>query len=230
MPIAFVDSTTTGVGDSLVSSINVPVPTGTAANHIALLALEQWESTNPTVTWPSGFTQITQVVSGSQKLKAAWKRLTGADTGNYTPSWTGSQWTVGHCVLFSGCKTSGDPIGVNFNTATATGTGTPSTAVTVGYTAPGLVHFVANENSALQTTPPSIGGNAMTETEDSNYLHSNYLLPAGTGTFTASGGVLAASTLQLALLIALEPDGGAAAVSDSLRREKQMRLGALLQM
>lgn len=229
MAIAYVDSTTTGVGDSLVSSINVPVPTGTAANHIAVLTLEQWESSNPAVTWPSGFSQFAQVVSGSQKLKAAWKRLTGADSGNYAPSWTGTQWTVGHCVLMSGCKTTGDPIGANFNTATGTGTAIPVTSLTVGFV-PGLLHFVANENAALQTTPPSIGGIAMTEVEDSNYLHSNYRLPAGSGSFTTSGGVLAASTLQLALLVALEPDGGAAATSDPLRREKQSRLGALLQM
>lgn len=228
MAVAYVDSTSTGASDSFVSTVNVPVPTGTAANHVAVLALEQWESANPTVTWPSGFIQVTQVVSGSQKLKAAWKRLTGADAGNYTASWTGSQWTVGHCVLMSGCKTTGDPIGANFNPATATGTAIPATSLTVGFV-PGLLHFVANENSALQTTPPSIGV-AMTEVEDSNYLHSNYLIPAASGTFTTSGGVLAASTLQLALLLALEPDGGAAVTSDPVRREKQTRLGALLQM
>ena len=125
----------------------------------------------------------------------------------------------------TGAKTTGDPIGANTNTATGTGTGTPTTSLTVGFI-PGLVHFVANENSALQTTPPT----SFTEVQDSNYLHTNYRLPGTSGSFSAPSGVLAASTLQLVVLIAIEPEGGAIATSDALKRDKQMRLGALLQM
>lgn len=203
MAVAYRSSTSTGVSDSLVSSINVPVPSGAASNDIALVALEMWESTNPTVTAPSGFTLITTVVSGSQKLKVFWKRLTGSDTGNYAFSWSGSQWTIGHCILFTGAKTSGDPIGTNWNTATsASGTSVPSTSVTVAFQ-PGLCHFCANENSATHTAPTNF-----TEVQESNYLSTNYRIPGSTGTFTASGGTLSASTLSLAFLAALEPAGG----------------------
>lgn len=205
MAVAFRSSgSSTGDGsDSFVSSVSIGVPLGAAANDIAVVGIEMWEAGNPTVTPPSGFTLLTSVVSGSQKLKVFWKRLAGADTGFYTFSWTGSQWTIGNCLLFSGCKTSGDPIGSNFDTAiSASGTGVPSTSVTVAF-APAFAHFVANENSGLKTPPTGF-----TETRDSFYLEASYLAPGSSGTTTASGGTLGASTLSLAALIAIEPDSG----------------------
>ncbi|MFI7678577.1 hypothetical protein [Actinophytocola sp. NPDC049390] len=211
MAVGYRSASSTGVSDNLVSSINVPVPSGAASGDVALVALGMWEIGNPTVTAPSGFTLLTTVLSGSQKLKIFWKRLTGADTGNYTFSWSGSQWTIGHAALFTGVLASGDPIGSNFNSATAaSGTTIPSTSVTVAG-AHGLAHFVANENSATHTPPTNF-----TEVGESNYLASNYRLPGASGTYTASGGTLSASTLSLALLLALEPAaGGGGTVSGS---------------
>lgn len=201
MAVGYRSSSSTGLNDALASSVNVPVPSGAASGDIALVAVEQWEVANPTVTPPSGFTQLAQVVSGSQKLKVFWKRLTGADTGTYAFTWTGSQWNLGHCVLLTGAIASGDPIGAAFNTATATSTAIPVTTVTVAFQ-PGLAHFVANENSGTQTAPASF-----TEVQDSNYLHSNYRIPGSTGTFATSGGSLTASTLMLVVLLAVEPAG-----------------------
>lgn len=211
MAVGFRNSSRGGVNDSFASSASTAVPSGAAADDIALLCLEQWESTNPTVTWPSGFTQFIQVVSGSQKLKCAWKRLTGADGGNYTASWTGSQWSLMHCVLMTGAKTSGDPV-TQFNTTSATNTTTPSLTVAGLSFVPGMVHFVCNENSASGTPPTGY-----TETQDSNYVHSNYLISGSTGDHTASGGSLSTSTLQLVALIAVEPPA-AGATSMPLRR------------
>lgn len=222
MAVAFRSSSSTGAADAFVSTINVPVPSGAASGDIALVGLEQWESTNPTVTPPAGFTSVTTVVSGSQKLKMWWKRLTGADTGNYTFTWTGSQWSLGHCILLTGGLAAGDPIGSNFNTATATSTTIPTTTVTVGFE-PGLVHFVANENSASATPPTNF-----TETQDSQYLHTNYRIPASTGTFTAPSGTISTSSLILAALMAVEPAGGAAATSPPPRR--RLAVGALLDL
>lgn len=227
MAVGYRNSSSTGVTDSEISSVNVPVPSGAASLDVAVVALERWDAGNPAITPPSGFTQFVDLTdAGGEKLHCFWKRLSGADTGSYTFSWTGAQWTIGHCVLVTGAKTSGDPIGANFNTASvASGTSEPTTSVTVGFQ-PFLLHYVANENTALQTTPPT----NFTEVQDSNYLHANYRIPGSTGSFSAASGVLAASTLQHVALIAIEPDAGAAATSDPLRREKQMHLGALLQM
>lgn len=198
MSVSYRSSSSSGANDAFVTSINIPVPSGAASGDIALLELEQWESANPTVTWPSGFTQVVNLVSGSSKLKAAWKRLSAADTGNYTPTWTGSQWSLGHCVLIPGALASGDPIEAT-NTATATSTTIPTTSVTIA-TLAFLAHFVSNENSATATPPTSF-----TEVQDSNYLHSNYRIPGSTGTFTAPSGTLSASTLALAALVAVKP-------------------------
>lgn len=202
MAVGYRSSSSTGVGDNLTSSVAVPVPAGATANDIAVVAIEQWEAGNPTVTAPAGFTALTPVVSGSLKLKVFWKRLTGADAGDYTFTWSGAQWNQGQCILFTGVKTSGDPIGVNVNTATsASGTTVPSTSVTVAFQ-PGLGHFVANDGSATKTPATSF-----TEVQEGNYLASGYRIPGSTGTFSASGGTLSVSAPSMALLLALEPAG-----------------------
>lgn len=201
MAVAFVASSQTGTSDAFVTSLAVPVPTGAAANHIAVVAIEQWEGGNPTVTPPSGFTALTPVVSGNQKLKLFWKRLTGSDTGDYTFTWTGSQWSMGHCVLISGGVTTGDPVEA-VNTATATSTSVPSTTAS-STDEPFLGHFIANENAASSTPPTNY-----TETRDGDYLKSNYRIPATTGSHTASGGTLSTSTLMLVELVIIKPDLG----------------------
>lgn len=212
MAVAFRSSSTTGTSDAFVTSLNVPVPSGAASGDIALLAIEQWESANPTVTWPSGFTQVINQVSGSQKLRVAWKRLTAADTGNYTPTWTGSQWSQGQCILLTGGKASGDPIGSNTVTGSATSTSVPSLSTGSLTFEPFLAHYVANENSATGTPPTSF-----TETQEANYLKSNYRVPGTTGVQTAAGGTISTSSLLLCCLVAVEPEpaGGPATITGS---------------
>lgn len=208
MGVAFRSSSTTGTSDAEVASIAVPVPAGAAANDIALVAIEQWQSTstNPTVTPPAGFTQIVDINldadQGWQRLKVFWKRLSGADSGSYTFTWTGAQWSQGQAMLITGAKTTGDPIGANVNTATAAAptTSTPTTTLSGLTFQPFLANFVANESSSTQTPPTSF-----TETQEANYLKSNYRIPGATGTFSASGGTLSTSTSQVAALIAVEP-------------------------
>lgn len=151
------------------------------------------------VTWPAGFTEVVNFASGSQKIKVAWKRLTGADTGNYTATWSGQQWAMAHCVLVTGGISSGDPIEAT-NTAAATSTTVASTSVTT-VTEPFLGHFVANVNAATSTPPTSY-----TELLDESYLHSNYRIPATTGSHTASGGTLSVSTLTVVALVAVKPE------------------------
>lgn len=209
MAVGYRSSSRSGQSDTFAASNTTPVPSGAASGDIALYGLERWESTNPAITWPTGFTQIVNIASGSQKLHVAWKRLTGADTGNYVATWTGSLWNIGHCILITGALASGDPIGANVNTATsASGTTVPTTTLTVGDAA-FLCQFTANENSATKTAPTSF-----TEVQDSDYISTNYRIPGASGTYSASGGTLSASTLSLAALIAVSPDagGGASAI------------------
>lgn len=208
MAVGYRSSSVSGTSATLGSSCTTPVPAGAASGDIALLCITQWESTNPVVTWPTGFTEKINFASGSSKLKVAWKRLTGADTGNYVASWTGSQWNMGHCVLITGGVATGDPIEAT-NTASGTGTSVPSTSVTTT-TEPFLAHFNENlDNSAVTSTPPT----SYTEVQDGDYLHTNYRIPATTGSHTASGGTISASSLQLVALLAISPADSGTTVS-----------------
>lgn len=209
MAVAYRSSSNTGTSDSLGTSCAVPVPSGAAANDIALVGIEHYDGASLTITPPAGFTLLFTVTTSLVTLRVWWKRLSGGDTGSYTFTWSGSKWNLGHAVLLTGAKTSGDPIGTNYNTATGSGTSIPSTSVTVVFQ-PGLVHFVANENAATQTTVPT----GFTEVQDGDYLHTNYRIPGTTGTHSASGGSLTTSTSIVAALIAVEPQA-ASGVSGS---------------
>lgn len=205
MAVAYRSSSVTGTADAQDAGKSIPVPTGAAADDIALICIEVWldTSTDPVITWPTGFTQkifYESTTDGFQRMFVGWKRLTGADTGSYAYTISGSYWNMAHCILISGAATTGDPIEAT-NTAQVSGTATPSTSVTMT-TAGALVHFVVNENSASATPPTSF-----TEVQDGNYVHTNYRLPGASGTYSTSGGSLSASTVQLAALLAVKAAG-----------------------
>lgn len=112
------------------TSINVPVPASAATDDIAILCLNLDNTGHGTITQPTGFTLLftsTVATPDGHTQMVSWKRLTGADSGNYTPSWTGSNDVIGMCALFSGRSTSSDP------TATAaTNTSSNANPVAVG--------------------------------------------------------------------------------------------------
>jgi hypothetical protein len=201
-------STSPGTADSETVSRSVIVPDGSAADDIAVVSIEMWQGTetDPTVTSP-GFSQFinvsTSTGSGFQRLKMYWKRLIAAESDPWLFSWAGAQWNMAHAVLITGAKTTGDPVGSNFNTATGTGTNEPAVSLPtpVGFE-PFLLHTVANENTSAQNTQPT----SFTEIQDGNYLKSNYRVPGSEGSFSASGGVLSVSTFQIAALVAIEPE------------------------
>ena len=199
--VGYVNSSNTGVGDAQGSSVDVPVPAGAAAGMDAYVAIEMWETINPTVTVPSGFvsTPVVDISSGSQKLKIFRKRLTAADTGNWTFSWTGTVWRQASAVLIENAQDS-TPTGAQVVTTTGGGLKTPLVSGAVATTEPFLLHFVANENSGNQNVPPT----EFTEVQDQNYLATNYRIPGIPGTFNASGGSKSVSTVQVVALIAIE--------------------------
>lgn len=205
MPIALRSSSVSGTSDTNGTSCAVPVASGAAVGDIALLAMEHWETYDATgITWPSGFTVVVNgVLSGTrEKLYVAWKRLTAADTGNYTITWTSNQWNMGHCLMISGALATGDPIDGTPGTGTATGTGLPSLSVATSVAGAFLAHFIANENTASGTPPTSP---AFTEARDGDYLKSNYLVAGAATTYTPTGGATSASTAKSGALIAVKP-------------------------
>lgn len=208
MAVALVQSSTSGTSDNQQAFCTVPVPTGAAAGHVAVLAVEIWldTATDPVITWPSGFTQIGYVESatdGFQRLYIARKVLTGADTGNYQPTWSGNYWTQGQCTLWSGVDNT-TPLDVAVNTAvTAANTTMPAVSVTTVTAGCGMIHLVANENSATGTAPTGY-----TERQEANYLRTNTKVAGSAGTETPSGGSISVSTVKLGALVALRPAGG----------------------
>lgn len=208
MPIGYRSSDTSGTADSQSTSKTCPVPSGAAAGDIALLCLEQWQSsgTDPTVAWPSGFTEIVNTLytnSGNMRLKVAWKRLTGADSGSYTMTWGTTQWNMAHCILITGGLASGNPVDAT-HTANANSSTIPTTTVTTTVAGDMLVTFSTVENSATQTTVPT----SFTEVQDHIYLHTSYRIAGTAGSYSAASGVLSASTPTTAALVAIKPDAG----------------------
>jgi hypothetical protein len=214
--VALVASSTSGTTDAQGTSRAVPVPAGAAAGHVAVLVLELWQSTatNPTVTWPSGFVEIVNFASstdGFQKIKAARKVLTGADSGSYTPSWSSTHWNQGQCTLWSGVDNT-TPLDVAVSTAqVASGTAYPSNSLTTSSAGCGMLHLIANENSSTSTAPTGY-----TEQQEANYLKTNTKIAGSAGSESISGGGVSTSTVQLGALIALRPASGGGGNSQAI--------------
>lgn len=104
----------------------IAVPSGAANLDIAVIGL-YLESTAAITGISAGFTnkvslQTSAVARG--RLDVFWKRLSAADTGTYTFSWTGSAFRAAACGLWSGRSTSGDPFDGTVGTAENTVIGT----------------------------------------------------------------------------------------------------------
>lgn len=203
--------TTSGSADTLSTSKTVAVPTGAAIDDIAILIVDQWTSAAERTAAATGFTEITAAhatrttvgTAGTQTIRMFWKRLTAADTGNYTVTFTGgSTWNLVHCVMLSGGLTSGDPIEV-VNTANAA-SGYPTTSFTVA-TLAALVNAAATFNG-ITTTPPT----SFTEQQDTNVLHTNTWILTSAGAITASGGGVSAApdTIVVAMIAVMPASGG----------------------
>lgn len=201
MPITYRNGSNTG-NDASVTSRAPAVPAGVQANDVAIVFLSRWGGTNPAVTTPAGFTRLAfQGLSGDSvaKIDVFWKRLTGADTGTYSFSWTGAMWSSAETLAFVGVKTTGDPVNGLWNTWTGTAGTFGSTSVTTSF-APALAWNSYNDTSGTHTPPTGF-----TETADADCGSAAYRIPGTTGVQTASGGSVTSSSPAAAVLIALEP-------------------------
>lgn len=87
----------------------ITVPSGAAALHIATVGI-YLESTAP-ITPPAGFTNKASLQTSATargRLDVFWKRLTGADSGTYSFTFS-STFRSAACGLWSGRVTTGDP-------------------------------------------------------------------------------------------------------------------------
>lgn len=207
MAITFRNSSNTG-NDQNVSVLAPAVPSSAATDDVMVAFLSRWgPGSNPAVTAPSGFTHVgTQVTSGDggEKLDVYYKRLTGADTGTYSFSWTGAMWSHLHVLDFIGVKTSGDPIGAMY----VSWSGTAGTFGSIGLSpsfAPALAWSCYNDTGGTHTPPTSF-----TEIIDFDSGSAAYYIPGSSGTYNAANGTASTSSPASAVLIALEPASSAA--------------------
>lgn len=133
-PIFGTASSVTGV--NAVSTKTVPVPASTAADDVVVIVVYR-ESLSNTVT-VTGFLKPSNGASGfdeipntNHSLYIGYKRLTGADAGNYTVNFSASNsWTEIAALRITGCITTGNPFDVVTSATTASATTSPNVAVT----------------------------------------------------------------------------------------------------
>jgi hypothetical protein len=176
------------------TSRGTAVPAGAAVDDIVVAWLGQWQSgSTPTgMTPPTGFTQKGASWSsgdGAARNSTWWKRLTAADTGTYTFSWTGSFWTTLQCQCFRGVVTSGDPFDGTPVTAVGTWGAIPTQSKDLSDAGGGLVWAVYNDTAGLHTPPTGF-----VETADVDSGSMAYSLPGSAGPIGAAGASIASSS------------------------------------
>lgn len=182
-------------------------PTGLANNDILIGVSFRGSGTPPTVTAPTGFTQIGTEISLNDgfgflaKISLYWKRA-ASESGNYT--FTHSSCSAqGMLMAFSGCVTSGSPIDVSSQNS-----GTNSTS-----TATGITTTVANDllayigqcwGDAAQSTPTGFTNIISTLTILAASFKATTTAGA-TGSVTSNNGNGVSTEPWSAFLIALMP-------------------------
>jgi hypothetical protein len=175
MAIAYRSSSSTS---SSGTSTIVTLPAGTTTDDIVLFAVF-WNGAPGTITFPTGFTEITQQADTnvSGLMSVHWKRAGGSEGASYTATSTNSVVSVAYCVTFSGALATGNIIDTfasdsySFNSSTTPLKTTSGIAATVSATAhigvaamdtgPSATDIVAitDNNSALTFTDlGQIGG------------------------------------------------------------------------
>lgn len=120
-------------GGNPATSISVPVPSGVAADDVIEIHIFT-DTTTVTITVPAGFAESPSspaTIAANQKASVYWKRATGADSGSYSVTFSGSTYAEAVAIRYNACITSGSPYDVSTSTTdSASGTVTPAVSVT----------------------------------------------------------------------------------------------------
>jgi hypothetical protein len=145
------------LGNASRTTVQVPVPSGTAANEVVLVFIDNTTTIPTTITPPAGFTIVPNVVSQSSaqstQFRVYWKRCTGTDVGTYDFVFGGANFCKAVAVRYSGVVTSGSPIDTDTQAGGNSGTlGGLSLTTTADNT---LLVWAAETWSTTTLTPPS---------------------------------------------------------------------------
>jgi hypothetical protein len=108
---------------------SVSVPSGAAANDIAIIDICINPASTTISAAPSGFSLDATDTSGRYRLARYWKRLTGADTGTYDFTLSTSSDVMFVCTLFTGRVTSGSPFDVTTTSAAGVANSLPPSSI-----------------------------------------------------------------------------------------------------
>jgi hypothetical protein len=188
-----------GAQKAFNTSTAVAVPAGVTAGDVVLIAVSGTVA-GQTFTWPSGFVQKAVSTQGAVTVAVAWKRATGADSGNYTVTPSSGQFSAqAHRV--SGCITTGDP----FRQTPDCEGGQPSepnTSLTGVPAGDLLVHLVGTNN----TTKPIVIPAGYTDRTAGGGFNTSTKAQTVTGdTGTVNGGTTTAFNPFAAMLFSLMP-------------------------
>ena len=91
MPMSIVN-TTTATGSGSINTLGITIPSGASAGDVLIIVALQSNTSN-TVTWPSGFVEVsslftTEPTIGSQ-FRIATKTAVGGESGTWTVNWSG---------------------------------------------------------------------------------------------------------------------------------------------
>lgn len=120
------------------STFVVAVPAGAASGQIALFFVSV-DNVSSNIVFPAGFTELDDrsLTSDGQRVATGWKRLSAADSGNYTATDSGS--TGGNyaaaCVLLTGRHATNPPVIGTITADNNANTGTSLTETATGLTA-----------------------------------------------------------------------------------------------
>lgn len=137
----------------------ISVPSSVQSDDIVVVCV-YIENNTKTITPDTGFTQKygPDSVPASHHTYWFWKRLTAADSGSYTFSWTGAEPRQAVAVAFSGRVTSGDPFGAGTHQSSALGTTAfPDLSITAEEGADAIAMYSA-WNSGTLTSPTGFTG------------------------------------------------------------------------
>lgn len=140
------------------TSAAVPVPAGAAVGDIVSVGLYK-ENTNA-VTPPAGFTQkvaLTTSVNSQGTLYVFWKRLTAADSGSYSFSWSGRVFREATAVCNSGRVATGDPFDGTPGTVETNSANSVSPSTAPAAAGGDAVGFATNFNGGVDFSTSSPG-------------------------------------------------------------------------
>ena len=196
--------------------------TGEADDDVALCAIYK-ESTAAYTATPTDWAQVSgfpvdQDTGGFKYRTDLWWRRRAGDAGTATWSWSGSTWRYSEMAVYQGAYTGDDPPipTLTADEETAQNTSPVHPGITIARTDSGLVWIVYNFSDISNTTPPT-GHTHRLEALSGNrnivWYDDLSTTPGATGTISATLAGDIEWPLTVALELATEAGGAAAATS-----------------